>query len=77
MNFTYEVKLGKRKYSSRGISSLAKFTSANGNVYGTLALDTRRATQALPSSLLLMGMYMERWLLIPGEPLMMTLRNCQ
>lgn len=52
MNFTYEVKLGTRKYSSRGI-------------------------QALPSSLLLMGMYMERWLLIPGEPLMMTLRNCQ
>ena len=44
MNFTYEVKLGTRKYSSRGISSLAKFTSANGNVYGTLALDTRRAT---------------------------------
>ena len=45
MNFTDEVKFGTRKYSSRGISSLAKFTSANGNVY--------------------------------GEPLMMTLRNCQ
>jgi len=44
MNFTDDVKLGTRKYSSRGISSLAKFTSANGNVYGTLALDTRRAT---------------------------------
>ena len=52
MNFTDEVKFGTRKYSSRGISSLAKFTSANGNVYGTLALDTRRAndddTQELP-----------------------------
>lgn len=44
MNFTDEVKFGTRKYSCRGISSLAKFTSANGNVYGTLALDTRRAT---------------------------------
>lgn len=52
MNFTEEEKLGARKYSSRGISSLAKFNSANGNVYGTLALDTRRstddATQELP-----------------------------
>ena len=44
LNFTEEENLGARKYSSRGVSSLAKFTSANGNVYGTLALDTRRAT---------------------------------
>ena len=43
MNFTEEEKLGTRKYSARGTSSLAKFTSANGSVYGTLALDTRRA----------------------------------
>ena len=44
MNFTDEEKLDTRKYSARGTSSLAKFTSANGSVYGTLALDTRRAT---------------------------------
>ncbi|MBR0123446.1 MAG: phage integrase SAM-like domain-containing protein, partial [Bacteroidales bacterium] len=41
-----------RRYATRGTSSLAKFTSANGNVYGTLALDTRRTsddnTQELP-----------------------------
>ena len=52
LNFTNEEKTGARKYSVRGVSSLAKFTSANGNVYGTLALDTRRAnddaTQELP-----------------------------
>ncbi|MBQ9677500.1 MAG: site-specific integrase [Prevotella sp.] len=44
LNFTKEEKLGTRKYSSRGISSLAKFTSTNGSVYGTLALDTRRGS---------------------------------
>ena len=44
LNFTEEEKLVTRKYSCRGTSSLAKFTSANGNVYGTLALDTRRVT---------------------------------
>ena len=52
LNFTNEEKTGARKYSVRGVSSLAKFTSVNGNVYGTLALDTRRAnddaTQELP-----------------------------
>ena len=51
-NFTDEAKTEARKYSSRGSSSLAKFTSSNGSAYGTLALDTRRATdddtQALP-----------------------------
>ena len=51
-NFTKEAKTEARKYSSRGSSSLAKFTSSNGSAYGTLALDTRRATdddtQALP-----------------------------
>ena len=44
LNFTDVGKLGTRKYSHRGVSSLAKFISANGNVYGTLALDTRRGT---------------------------------
>lgn len=52
LNFTEEEKSGMRRYATRGTSSLAKFTSANGNVYGTLALDTRRAsdddTQELP-----------------------------
>lgn len=31
-----------RSYSNRGDSSLAKFISSNGQVYGTLTLDTRR-----------------------------------
>jgi len=52
LNFTEEEKSGMRRYATRGTSSLAKFTSANGNVYGTLALDTRRTsddnTQELP-----------------------------
>lgn len=43
-NFTNKANDGARKYSSRGSSSLDKFTSSNGSVYGTLALDTRRAT---------------------------------
>lgn len=43
-NFTNDAKTAARKYSSRGSSSLAKFTSSNGSAYGTLALDTRRAT---------------------------------
>lgn len=51
-NFTNEAETAARKYSSRGSSSLAKFTSSNGSAYGTLALDTRRATddetQSLP-----------------------------
>ena len=47
LNFTEEEKLGTRKYSSRGVSSLAKFTSANGNVYGTLALDTWKSRACL------------------------------
>ena len=51
-NFTKEAETAARKYSSRGSSSLAKFTSSNGSAYGTLALDTRRATddetQSLP-----------------------------
>jgi len=51
-NFTDETKSAIRKYSVRGNSSLAKFTSINGTVYGTLALDTRRtindSSQELP-----------------------------
>lgn len=51
-NFTKEAETAARKYSNRGSSSLAKFTSSNGSAYGTLALDTRRATddetQSLP-----------------------------
>ena len=33
---------GNRKYSSRGDNSLDKFISSNGQIYGTLTLDTRR-----------------------------------
>jgi hypothetical protein len=32
---------GKRSYSTRGDSSLAKFYSSNGQIFGTLTLDTR------------------------------------
>lgn len=41
-NFTQELKAGGRQYASRGDSSLDKFNSSNGQVYGTLTLDTRR-----------------------------------
>ena len=33
---------GNRKYASRGDNSLDKFISSNGQIYGTLTLDTRR-----------------------------------
>lgn len=41
-NFTHELKNGERQYANRGDSSLDKFNSSNGQVYGTLTLDTRR-----------------------------------
>lgn len=41
-NFTFQPKMEGRKYSGRGDNSLDKFNSSNGQVYGTLTLDTRR-----------------------------------
>lgn len=43
-NFTQEA-ISARKRSDRGDTSLAKFNSNNGQVYGTLTLDTRRKTE--------------------------------
>lgn len=42
-NFTQKTKGKGRAYTSRGDTSLDKFNSSNGQVYGTLTLDTRRA----------------------------------
>lgn len=36
---------GNRKYSSRGDNSLDKFISSNGQIYGTLTLDTRSGVE--------------------------------
>ena len=44
MNFTQDVTSKFRKYGNRGDTSLAKFISSNGQTYGTLTLDTRRAS---------------------------------
>lgn len=41
-NFTQQAKSEGRQYTNRGDTSLDKFNSSNGQVYGTLTLDTRR-----------------------------------
>lgn len=43
VNFTQKTKNESRGYTSRGDTSLDKFNSSNGQVYGTLTLDTRRS----------------------------------
>ena len=42
LNSRVQSPSGNRKYSSRGDNSLDKFISSNGQIYGTLTLDTRR-----------------------------------
>lgn len=42
---TKEQATKPRSYSNRGDSSLAKFISSNGQVYGTLTLDTKRVLE--------------------------------
>lgn len=42
-NFTHDAKQEGRTYSGRGDNSLDKFNSSNGQIYGTLTLDTRRS----------------------------------